>query len=153
MSQKTVQRNDKTNSQKSSDVAKNCPTKRQNQFLKVVRCCKKLSNKTTKPILKSRPMLHKTVQRNDKINSQKSSDVAKTVQRSDKPIFKKSFDVAKNCPMKRQNQFSKVVRCRKKLSNETTKPILKSHSMSYKTVQRSNKINSQKLSKNAEIIS
>ena len=39
------------------------------------------------------------------------------------------------------------------LSNEATKLILKCGPMSHKIVQRSDKINFQKLSKNAEIIS
>ena len=92
---------------RSSESAKTCPTKRQNQFLKVVRCRKKLSNEATKSILKSRLKPQETVQQSDKTNSQKSSAVVK------------------NCSTKRQNQFFKVVRCRKKLSNEATKPIFK----------------------------
>ena len=46
---------------------------------------------------------------------------------------------AKNCPYK-------VVRNCKKMSNEATKPILKSRPMSQKIVQQSNKTNSQKSS-------
>ncbi len=50
---------------------------RQNQFLKVVRNCEKLSNEATKLNFKSRPKLIKTVQRSYKLNSQKLSENAK----------------------------------------------------------------------------
>ena len=51
-----------------------------------------------------------------------------------KPSFKSRPSLQKNYLTKRQNQFSKVIRCRKKLSNEATKSNLKSRSMVQKNV-------------------
>ena len=78
---KVVQRSDKINSRKSSEIIK------------------KSSNETTKFILKSRLKLQKTVQRNDKIYSQKLSEIAKNVQLSDKIYSQKSSENAKICPL------------------------------------------------------
>jgi hypothetical protein len=125
---KNVQRSDKTKLQKSSEVEKNCPTKRQNKTSKVVRSWEKLSNEATKPNFKSRPKLRKTVQRSDKTKLQKSSEVER------------------NCPTKQQNQVLKVVRSWEKLSNEATKQNFKSRPKLGKTVRRSNKTKLQKSS-------
>jgi hypothetical protein len=52
--------------------------------------------------------------------------------------------MSKNCPTKRQIKFSKVARCRKKLSNEATKLILKSPPKLQKNcpTKQQNKLNS-----------
>ena len=121
--------------------AKNCSSK-------VVRVYKKLFTEERKLIFKSCPKLQKVVLGQLNQISKESSEVTKSrpratkpnlksrpkvlkiVQRSDKTKLQKSSEIAKNCPTKRQNQFLKVVRCRKKLSNKVTKPIFKSLPMS-----------------------
>ena len=72
----------KTNSQKSSEIAK------------------KLSNETTKLIFKSRPKLTRIVQRSDKINSKKSSNVAKSCPTKRQNKLPKSSENAKKLSTK-----------------------------------------------------